>query len=60
MAAVTGPTEGGGHQVTIILAIEVDPRSTEEMEDDQELCAIVKVNRQKKEQKLQRQQRKIH
>ena len=54
------PAHPDERKMSDVQVIEVDLRSTEEMEDDQELCAIVKVNRQKKEQKLRRQHRKIH
>ena len=48
MATATGPTERGGQQATT--------KTTDEMDDNQEVCAIEPPKRQKVEQKLQWQQ----
>ena len=48
MATATGPTERGGQQATT--------KTTDEMDDNQEVCAIEPPKRQKEEQKLQRHQ----
>ena len=48
MATATGPTERGSQQATT--------KTTDEMDEDLEVCAIAPPKRQKEEQKLQRQQ----